>query len=403
MTINEKLIEELLKGYEKPEDIIGKNGLLKQLTKALLEKALEGEMTHHLGYEKHDPDGRGSGNSRNGKYGKTITGDFGEMPVAIPRDRRSRFEPVIIPKGQRRFPGFDDKIISMYARGMTTREIQGHLEEIYGVDVSPEFISTVTSAVMDEISVWQNRSLEEVYPIVYLDALFVKVRDEGHIRNKAVYLAIGIDLEGKKEVLGIWLAQTEGAKFWLKVVTELKNRGVKDIYIACVDGLKGFPEAIESVFPNTEIQACIVHMIRNSLRYVSYKSRKEVVRDLKAIYQSATVAEAEKHLETLEHKWENRYPMIGKSWRANWERIIPFFAYPSEIRKVIYTTNAIESLNMTLRKVTKNRGSFPNDDSVIKLFYLALRNISKKWSVQMPNWGLVMNQFSIIFKDRVNI
>lgn len=403
MAINEKLIEELLKGYEKPEDIIGKNGLLKQLTKAVLEKALEGEMTHHLGYEKHDPDGWGSGNSRNGKYAKTLKGDFGEMPVAIPRDRRSQFEPVIIPKGQRHFTGFDDKIISMYARGMTIRDIQGHLEEIYGVEVSPEFISTVTHSVLDEVSAWQNRSLEAVYPIVYLDALWVKVKDEGHIRNKAVYLAIGINLEGKKEVLGIWLEQTEGAKFWLKVMTELKNRGIKDIYIACVDGLKGFPEAIESVFPNTEIQACIVHMVRNSLKYVSYKSRKEVAQDLKAIYHSATVEEAEKHLAALENKWHDRYPMIGKSWRANWERIITFFAYPEEIRKVIYTTNAIESLNMTLRKVTKNRGSFPNDEAVIKLFYLALRNISKKWSVQISNWGLVINQFMIIFKDRVKI
>jgi putative transposase len=401
--INEKLIEELLKGYEKPEDIIGKNGLLKQLTKAVLEKALEGEMTHHLGYEKHDSKGWGSGNSRNGKYSKTIKGDFGEMPVSIPRDRRSKFEPVIIPKGERHFKGFDDKIISMYARGMTTREIQGHLEEIYGVEVSPEFISTVTSSVLEEVNAWQNRSLEEIYPIVYLDALMVKVRDEGHILNKAVYLVIGINLEGKKEVLGIWIEQTEGAKFWLKVISELKTRGVKDIYIACVDGLKGFPEAIESVFPHTQIQACIVHMVRNSMKYVSYKNRKEIARDLKAIYQSTTEGEAENHLSELEHKWDGRYPMIGKSWRANWQRIIPMFSYPEEIRKMIYTTNAIESLNMTLRKVTKNRGSFPNDEAVIKLFYLALRNISKKWSVQIKNWGLIINQFVIIFKDRVKI
>ena len=323
------------------------------------------------------------------------------MPIEIPRDRDSSFDPRIVPKGQTRFAGFDDKIISLYARGMTTREIKGHLEEIYGVEVSPTLISTVTNAVSDEVKIWQNRSLDAVYPIVYMDAIRVKGRATGHVLNKAVYLAIGITMEGVKEVLGMWVAETEGAKFWLQVVTELRNRGVQDIFIACVDGLKGFPEAIETVFPQAQVQLCIVHMVRNSLKYVSWKQRKEVAADLKTIYQASTADQAEMSLSDFEEKWDKTHPSIGQSWRRNWVRIIPFFAYPPEIRKVIYTTNAIESLNMSLRKVTKNRGSFPNDESMLKLLYLALNNIAKKWTMPIRDWKAALNRFSILFGDRM--
>src|SRR5881392_4468476 len=292
MAIDKALIDQLLADYKKPDDIMGENGLLKQLTKAILERALQAELTDHLGFEKHDPVGHHSGNSRNGSGRKALRGDFGELELETPRDRQASFEPKIVAKGQTRFTGFDDKIISMYARGMTTREIQGHLEEIYGIEVSPTLISNVTDAVIEEVKLWQGRPLEQLYPIVYLDALMVKVRDEGHIQNKAIYVVLGVNLEGQKEVLGLWGAQTEGAKFWLQVLTELQNRGVKDILIACVDGLKGFPEAIEAVYPRTEVQLCIVHLVRASLNYVSWKRRKEVAIDLRKIYQAATEAEA---------------------------------------------------------------------------------------------------------------
>jgi putative transposase len=397
----DELLDDLMKNYKKPEDLIGENGLLKQLTKALIERAMKTEMTAHLGYEKHEPAGKKSGNSRNGKSKKTIKGEFGNMEIAVPRDRNSTFEPVIIPKGETRFTGFDDKIISMYARGMTTRDIQGHLQELYGVEVSPTLISQVTDAVTEEITLWQNRPLEEVYPIMYLDAVRVKVRHNGTVINKAVYLAIGVTLEGLKDVLGMWVAETEGAKFWLQVVTELKNRGVRDIFIACVDGLKGFPEAIEAVFPKTQVQLCLVHMVRHSLRYVSWKQRKEVAADLKTIYSAPTVEQAEASLTAFSTKWDASHPTISKSWRNNWERIIPLFGYPPDIRKAIYTTNAIESLNMSLRKVTKNRGSFPNDEAMIKLLFLALGNISKKWTMPIHDWKSALNQFTIIFETRM--
>ena len=401
MGINEKLLDELMKDYKNPEDLLGETGLLKQLTKALLEKALKGEMTHHLGYPKWSPAGRNTGNSRNGKHEKTIKGDFGEMDIEIPRDRNSEFEPTIIGKHQTRFDGFDDKIISMYARGMSTRDIQGHLKEIYQIEVSPDFISTVTDSVMDAVKEWQNRPLDEIYPILYLDALQVKVKDQGQVINKAVYLAVGINMEGKKEVLGFWIEKTEGSKFWLQVVTELKNRGVKDIFIACVDGLKGFPEAIRAVYPKTEIQLCIVHMVRNSLKFVSYKDRKKIAGDLKEIYRAATVEVAEKALETFSATWDSKYPSISQSWKNNWANIIPFFAYPPEIRKVIYTTNAIESLNMTLRKILKTRASFPNDDALRKLLFLGLQNASKKWTMPIRDWVSAINQFLILYGDRV--
>ncbi len=402
-SIDNELIDNLLKDYKKPEDLIGDNGLLKQLTKQLLERAMAAELTEHVGYEKHDPGGHHSGNSRNGKSAKTIKGSFGDLALETPRDRTGTFEPQIIETHQTRFTGFDQNIISLYARGLSTREIQQHLEEIYHVEVSPALISSVTDAVIDEVKTWQNRQLDAVYPIMYLDAIQFKVRDSGHVRSKAIYLAIGVTVEGYKEVLGLWIAQTEGAKFWLQVVTELKNRGVTDIFIACVDGLKGFPEAIESVFPQTEIQLCIVHLVRHSLNFVGWKQRKEVAADLKLIYRAATEVEAEQQLAEFSLKWDGKFPMIAKSWRNNWARVIPLFAHPPEIRKVIYTTNAIESLNMSLRKVTKARGSFPNDEAVSKLLYLALRNIAKKWTMPVHAWKDALNRFAIIYENRLPV
>ena len=399
--VPKELIDGLLADYKKPEDLIGENGLLKQLTKMLVERALDAEMAEHLGHGKNEPVTNLSGNARNGKSKKTLKGEFGELPIEIPRDRQGGFEPQLIPKHQTRWSGFDDKILSLYARGMTVREIQSHLEEMYGTEVSPTLISSVTDAVMDEVKAWQSRPLDSIYPIVYLDCIHAKVRDSGVVRAKAVYLAIGIDMTGNKEVLGLWIAQTEGAKFWLQVVTELKNRGLQDIFIACVDGLKGFPEAIETIYPKTKVQLCIVHMVRHSLNYVSWKMRKEVAADLRAIYASGTVDQASAALDAFEERWGKDYPSIAQSWRRNWSRITPFFDYPPEIRRVIYTTNAIESVNMSLRKITKNRGSFPSDESLIKLFYLALRNISQKWSMPIRDWKAALNRFSIEFEDRV--
>lgn len=399
----DQLIDKLLKDYKSPEDVIGEGGLLAELTKKLLQRTLGAELTEHVGYEKHERRAAENGNSRNGSSTKTLKGTFGTLPIEVPRDRNGTFEPKIIGKHQTRFEGFDDKIVSLYARGLSTREIQQHLEEIYQVEVSPALISTVTDGVIDEVRAWQDRPLESFYPIVYMDALQFKVRDSGVVRNKAVYLAIGVNLDGMKEVLGMWIAQTEGAKFWLQVVTELKNRGVDDILFACVDGLKGFPEAIEAVFPRTEVQLCIVHMVRHSLNFVGWQQRKEVAADLRQIYTAATAVEAEARLEEFAAKWDEKFPMISKSWRANWARVIPFFAHPKEIRKVLYTTNAIESLNMSLRKVTKTRSSFPNDEAVLKLLYLALRNIEKKWTMPIQNWKAALNRFAILYEDRVPI
>ena len=392
---------ELLKEYKSPEDMFSTDGLLQQLTKALVERAMQAELTHHLGYDKNAPEGKNSGNSRNGSFPKTIKGKRGQLQIDVPRDRAGDYSPKIIKKGQTRFDGFDDKIISMYSRGMTTRDIQAHLKEIYGVEVSPDLISTVTDAVIDEVRAWQSRPLDPLYPILYLDALVVKVKDQGRVSNKAIYLAIGVNCSGLKEVLGMWASETEGAKFWLAIITELKNRGVRDIFIACVDGLKGFPEAIETVYPKTQVQLCLVHLMRNSLAYVSYKDRKGVAADLKAVYNSATSDEAEAHLQEFSAKWDARYPLIAKSWRASWSRIIPMFSYPDEIRRAVYTTNTIESLNMSLRKIIKTRASFPNDEAAFKLLYLGLKNASKKWTMPVKNWSGAMNQFAIIFEGRV--
>jgi len=399
MAIRQELLEELLKDYKSPEDLLGQGGLLKELTKALVEKALDGELTHHLGYPKHSASK--SDNARNGKSKKGLLTDHGKMEIVSPRDRNGSFEPELVKKRQTRFDGFDDKILSMYSRGMTVREIQGHLEDIYAVEVSPDLISSVTDSVLEEVRAWQNRPLDAVYPIVFMDALRVKIRDNGHVINKAVYMALGVNLDGHKEVLGLWVAKEEGAKFWLKVVTELKNRGLKDMFIACVDGLKGFPEAIESVYPETQVQLCVVHMVRNSLRFVPWKDKKAVVADLKTIYTATNAEVAKENLNAFRIKWNEKYPTIADSWERNWEGLIPFLSYPDYIRKAIYTTNAIESLNRSLRKVSKNRGSFPNDESALKLLYLALTNISKKWTMPIRLWKQALNQFAILFPGRL--
>jgi len=400
MSIRRELIDELLKDYPNPQDVLAEDGLLKQLTKAVIERCLETELDSHLGYPKHGRHGNASGNTRNGTSQKTLKGEQGQVEIEVPRDRQGTFEPQLVKKGQTRLEGFDEKILALDARGMTTRDIQAQLQELYGVEVSPALISNVTEAVMEEVRQWQTRPLEAIYPIVYLDCLVVKVKENQRVSNKALYLALGVTLGGNKELLGMWLSANEGAKFWLAVLTELQNRGVKDMFIACVDGLTGFPEAIESVFPQTRVQLCMVHMVRNSLRYVSHKHMQEVATDLKAIYSSATQEEAERHLELFAEKWDGLYPSISKSWRAQWARVIPLFAFPADIRRVIYTTNAIESLNMTLRKVTTNHRIFPSDEAVYKVIYLAMRNISKKWTMPIRDWKPALNRFAVEFAER---
>ena len=401
MPITDQILDQLLADCKSPEDLMGEQGLLRQLTKKLAERALEAEMEHHLGYPKNSPSGKNTGNSRNGKTAKTVRSVHGELELEIPRDRNSTFEPQLVKKGEKQLAGFDDRILSLYAKGMSTRDIQAHFEEAYGVEVSPTFISQVTNAVLDEVNAWQQRPLAAVYPIVYLDCLVVRSRDSGVIQNKAVYLALGVNTEGEKELLGLWLAQNEGAKFWLSVMNELKNRGVTDIFIACCDGLKGFPEAIEAVYPKTQIQLCIVHQIRHSLKFVSWKERKAVAADLRTIYAAATYQEAEQALEQFALNWDSQHPQISQSWRNNWSRLSVFFDYPPEIRKVIYTTNAIESLNASLRQVTKTRRSFPNDDAILKLLYLALHQIAKKWTMPIRDWKPAMKQFIIMYVDRL--
>jgi len=399
-TEEDRLIDELLKNYKGPQDVIGENGLLKRLTKKVVESALRGELTHHLGYSKHQSEGQGNGNTRNGSSTKTLKGDFGEVEIDVPRDRGGSFEPQIVGKHERRFPGFDDKILSMYARGMSTREIQGHLEEIYQVEVSASLISEVTDEVMEEVRAWQNRPLERLYAVVFLDALVVKMRQDGRVENRAVYLAIGIDMEGQKDILGLWTSANEGAKFWLQVLTDLKNRGLQDIFIACVDGLKGFPQAIEAAFPQTQVQLCIVHLTRASLHYVGWKERKDVAADLKTIYRAATVEQAELALQSFAAKWDARYPTISALWARHWQHVIPFFAFPDEIRRIIYTTNAVESLNMSLRKIIKTRGSFPSEEAALKLLYLALRNVVARWHT-IQHWKAALSRFTILWEDRI--
>src|SRR5215218_7222690 len=400
---HDALLDELLKDYTDPKEILGEHGLLRQLTTRVVERALEAELTAHLGYAPHARNGRSSENYRNGKGKKTVQTETAQFDIDVPRDRDGSFEPQLVKKRQRRLDGFDDKVLALYTRGLSTREMQAHLEELYGVEVSPTLISNITDAVLDEVRTWQARPLASVYPILYFDALFVKSRQEGPVQTKAVYVALGITLEGEKELLGLWLSESEGAKFWLSVFTDLKNRGVEDCFIACVDGLKGLPEAIEAVFPQTQVQLCIVHKVRNSLKYVPWKERKAVATDLRAIYGATTLAEAEHALERFAERWDPKYPTISPSWLVDWDRLTVLFDYPPAIRRVIYTTNAIESLNYTLRKRLKTRGVFPNDESIVKVLYLALQNVAKKWTRPIRDWKAALNQFVILFGERVPV
>jgi transposase-like protein len=366
-----------------------------------VEAALGAELDEHLGYEKHESKGRGTGNSRNGHSRKTLKGDHGEVLIETPRDRNGSFEPQLIRKGQTRLTQFDDQILALYARGMSTRDIVATFKEMYDADVSPSLISKVTDAVLDRVLEWQSRPLDDLYPIVYLDCIVLKIRQDKRVINKAIYLALGINLEGRKELLGLWLAETEGAKFWLSVLTELQNRGLRDIFIAAVDGLTGFPEAISTVYPQTKIQLCIVHMVRNSLKFVTWKDRKHVAADLKKIYRSLSVEEAEQELVVFATTWDEKYPTISQSWQRHWPNLITLFDYPDDIRKVIYTTNAIESLNSVIRKAVKNRKVFPHDQAALKVVYLAIEAASKKWAMPIRNWKGALNRFMIEFPERM--
>ena len=391
------LAAELAKGLKTEADL---NQFSRMLTKLTVETALNAELTDHLGYEKNAPK-KGS-NTRNGYSSKTLLCDDGEIELNTPRDRENTFEPQLIKKNQTRITQMDSQILSLYAKGMTTREIVATFKEMYDADVSPTLISKVTDAVKEQVTEWQNRQLDALYPIVYMDCIVVEVRQNGSVINKAVFLAPGINTEGQKELLGMWLAENEGAKFWLSVLTELKNRGLQDILIACVDGLKGFPDAINSVYPQTHIQLCIIHMVRNSLKYVSWKDYKAVTSGLKAVYQAPTEEAALMALDAFAGEWDDKYPQISKSWRAHWENLNTFFGYPPDIRKAIYTTNAIESLNSVIRAAIKKRKVFPTDDSVRKVVYLAIKDASKKWSMPIQNWRLAMSRFIIEFGDRLS-
>lgn len=392
--IPDAILDQLLGGAD-AKSAFESNGLLDQLKKALAERALNAEMDVHLSEDSV------SGNTRNGYGKKTVLTDNGSLELSIPRDRQSSFDPQLLAKYQRRFPDFDEKIISMYARGMSTREITGHIRELYGLDVSPDLISAVTDAVLDEIALWQARPLEPVYPLVFFDALRVKIRDEGHVRNKAVHVALGVRGDGTKEVLGLWAESNEGAKFWLRVMNELKNRGVDDILIAVVDGLKGFPDAINAVFPETTVQTCIVHLLRNSMDFASWKDRKDLARELKTIYAAIDDKAAEVALTAFEASdWGRKYPAIGQIWRRAWQEVIPFFAFPKDVRRIIYTTNAIEALNSKLRRAVRARGHFPNDDAALKLLFLVLNRSEKEWKMPPREWAMAKSQFAILFADR---
>lgn len=399
MAIKVELIEELLSGRD-PKEVFSPDGLLDELKKALAERVLNAELDHQLGERQAGP-ATEPRNHRNGYSRKTVLTENGSLELSIPRDRQGRFEPQLIAKYQRRFPGFDAKLVSLYARGMTVREIQGHLYELYGMEVSPELVSAVTDAVLVEVEAWQNRPLESFYPVMFFDALRVKIRDEGTVRNKAVYLALGVRRDGTKEVLGLWIEQAEGAKFWLRVMNELRHRGVEDVLIAVVDGLKGFPEAINAVFPETQVQTCIVHLIRHSLDFASWKDRKHVAAALKPVYRAADAAAAQAALEAFaDGDWGRRYPAIAPAWRRQWSQVIPFFAYPQDVRRIIYTTNAIESLHSKLRRAVRVRGHFPNDEAASKLLFLVLREASKDWKMPPREWHAAKTQFAILFAER---
>jgi putative transposase len=397
--LSDELIDELLGGARTEEEIVGPGGLLAELTRRLVERALEVELTEHLGYEPHAEPPGGAGNARNGTTPKTLQTEHGAVRIEAPRDRKGTFEPRLVRKRQRRFEGFDDKIVAMYARGMTTRDIEAYLREIYGASVGRDTVSRVTEAVLEDAKVWQSRPLEAVYPIVYLDALVVKIRDGQAVRNHACYLAIGVNGDGERDVLGIWFQRTEGAKFWLGVLTELKQRGLEDVLVCCVDGLSGFSEAIEAVYPEAWVQTCLVHQVRRSLRFVPYRDRRAVARDLKRIYTAQDRHQAERELERFAEQWDARYPMISQSWIENWERIVPFLAFPPDVRRVVYTTNTIEALNRQIRKIIKTRGHFPSEDSARKLLYLTITNAQKNWRTAY-NWSSALAAFRIHFGDR---
>ena len=406
MKLSEKIIEQLQTDLEKSQsvdDLLGKKGAIKNLVKSLLEEMLGAELSNHLGYEKHDKVSKQTDNRRNGSSSKTLKSEYGDMQVDIPRDRKGEFEPVLIGKYQKDLGIIEDKILSMYAKGMSTRDIQSHIEEIYGIELSPTTISNITEKVIELVTEWQSRPLESLYPIVYFDAIHFKVREEGKVLTKAAYTALGIDSSGFKDLLGIWIGDSEGANFWLGILTEMRNRGVEDILICSIDGLKGFPEAIENVFPQAEVQLCIIHQIRHSLRYISYKHQKEFMRDLKTVYKASTEESARLQLEKLEEKWGGKYALVINSWKKNWPRLSAFFKYPEEIRKIIYTTNIVEGLHRQFRKVTKTKTLFPHDDALRKILYMAFKDIQKKWTKPIPGWAFIISQFAIAFEERLKV
>ena len=400
VTLKPELVEELLKAVKSPGDLFGPQGLFHQLKASLMERMLEAELTEHLGFEKNAAEGRGKSNSRNGYTTKTVQTETGPVEIRVPRDRAGTFEPQLVAKHQRRLEGFDDKVLALYARGMSVRDIQRHLYELYGTEVAPDLISRVTDAGLDEARAWQTRSLDSVYPIVYIDALFVSVREGGAVKKKAVYIALGTTVEGRREVLGLWMDGSEGARFWLSALTELKNRGVQDILFVCCDGLSGLPQAIEAAFPRAVVQTCIVHMIRASLRYVPYAERKDVVGALRTIYGANTEQAAQQALDAFEERLGRKYPGVVNLWRTRWNEVVPFLAYPPEIRRILYTTNAIESLNYQLRKVLRPKGHFPNDDAVLKVVYLAIKHASFRWQPS-KDWPRALHHFTIVFGDRL--
>jgi putative transposase len=398
--LSDELVDELLAGARTEEEIVGPGGLLADLTRRLVERAMSAELTEHLGYERHQEPPGGADNARNGTTPKTLATEHGPVRVKTPRDRNASFEPKIVRKGQRRFQGFDDKILALYSRGLSVRDIEAHLHEIYGVKVGRDLISRVTDAVIEDVRAWQQRPLEDVYPVVFLDCLVLKIREGGTVQRRACYLALGVTVEGDRDVLGMWFQETEGAKFWMQVLTELKQRGVQDILICCVDGLKGFPEAIEAIYPTTVVQTCIVHLIRHSLRYVPRREREQVARDLRPIYTAVDADAAQQALETFDEKWGTRFPVITQAWLNAWEHVTPFLAFPPEVRRVIYTTNAIEALNRQLRKALKTKGHFPNEDAARKLIYLAIVNAVPAWT-RTRNWTAALLAFKIHFGDRL--
>ncbi len=400
MAISNDIIDQLIGKAKTEEDVFGKEGILKQLSKQLMERMLESELTYELGYDKHCKT-NDSDNARNGKTKKTVKTGNGEVTIDVPRDRNSEFEPALIKKRQSRLSGLNEQVLALYSKGMTVRDIEIFLEELYGTNISRDLISNITDGVLEEVNLWRNRTLDRVYPIVYIDGFVAKCRLDGHVCNRTVYIVYGINMQGQKEVLGLYIGENEGAKYWLSVINELKNRGLEDIFLVCADGLKGLPEAVEAVYPKTIFQTCVVHMIRNSLNYVPWQEKKIVAADLKKIYVAATVQLAEQAMDDFELTWGDKYPAIVKSWRTNWTKIIPFFDFPKDIRKVIYTTNGIESLNSTLRKSVKTRGQFPTEDALYKVLYLAIQAASKKWTMPIRDWAMALNQFAIMFTDRM--